>query len=404
MTGHVPIFDAHQLAQCVECGLCLSSCPTYAVTHLEQHGPRGRIQGMRLAQAGEIDLTDPDSLDSIETCVQCRACEAVCPSDVEFGALMEDARHDLHRRRPPRGLRAAVERAGYGLLAHRGLLRVATVLLMLAQALRLDRLLPPRLRLPVRLRAGDVLAPLRGSGGVAGRPAHLFRGCVMDQWFRPVHAATVRVLAAAGYRVRTDPAPACCGALHLHAGRADQARRLARAVVAAYRDTTGPVVVDSGGCAAMLKEYGRLLATPEAEAFAARVVDVTEAVGPHDLPPLRRLPLTVAYQASCHLRNVARVDAEPRRLLAAVPGLRLVEPADGQLCCGAGGAYSLTHPEFADPLRERKAGALAATGCSVVATGNPGCALQLARAGLAVVHPVELLARALPDPPTGAVD
>lgn len=398
------IFDEAQLGQCVACGLCLPSCPTYNITQLERHGPRGRIAGMRLVQTGEADPADPDYVESMETCVQCRACEAVCPSHVQFGALIEHARTDLHQRRPPRGLRALAERAAYGLLPRRRLLRAATLGLALLQTLRADRALPARLRLGVRIRARDVLRRLPPTSGRRG--AHLFRGCVMDQWFRPVHAATLRVLEAAGYATRTTPAPGCCGALHLHAGRREEAQRLAREVVAAYAGTTGPIIVNSGGCGAMLKEYGELLGTPEAHAFAARVTDFSEAVDPTDLPDLQPVTQTVAYQASCHLRNVQQVTSEPIRLLAAVPGLTVTEPADGQLCCGAGGAYSVLQPGFADPLAARKTAALEATGATTVATGNPGCALQLARAGLPVAHPAELLAQALdpgaaPPPPTG---
>lgn len=384
MTG----FDSELLNQCVSCGLCLTTCPTYQVTFTERHNPRGRIAGMRLVASGEIDPLDPDYVDSMESCVQCRACEPACPSNVQFGALMEHARADLQTRRPA-GL---PERVALAVLARRRLLRLATFGLALLQALRLDRLLPPHLRVPLRVRPWLVVRPAG-----TGTPAYLYRGCVMDAWFTPVHRAVVRVLAAAGHAVRTRPAPSCCGALHLHAGREREALRLAQATVDAYAGTTGPIVVDSGGCGAMLKEYGRLLATPAAAAFSARVRDVSEVVTPADLPPLRTVERTVAYQSACHLRNVQRIAAEPVALLRAVPGLRVTEPADGQLCCGAGGAYSVVRPDFAVPLRERKAAALAATGASAVVSGNPGCALHLAAAGLEVVHPAELVAEALPE-------
>jgi glycolate oxidase iron-sulfur subunit len=402
------IFDQHALSQCVSCGFCLPSCPTFQVTHKEQHGPRGRIAGMRMVQAGEIDAVDPGYVESMETCVQCRACEPACPSGVRFGFLMEQARAALHE--PPEAAPAGARSAGrlqalltdLGLrsLTSRWLVRTLTVLLALAQATRLDRILPPTYRPARRVRARDVLRPLRPEPGgrprPGGEPAFLFRGCVMDAWFRSTHQATARVLAAAGYDVRTEPAPACCGALHLHAGREAEARRLAREVVGAYAGSQGIVVVNSAGCGAAMREYGHLLGTPEARAFSARIRDFSEAASPARLPPLRRLDRTVVYQAACHLKNVQRVDREVDEMLDAIPGLTVLRPADGELCCGAGGAYSLLQPELAGRMRARKVEALLETGATLVVSGNPGCMLHLAAAGLELVHTADLVASALP--------
>jgi len=389
------IFDPEQLSQCVMCGFCLSSCPTYEVTHLEEHGPRGRILGMRLVAEGEFSIDDPDVMESLATCVQCRACEEVCPSLVEFGALMEDARTAMHQHAPPRGAQGRAQQLGYATLARRGVLKTGLLGLSLLQATRADRLLPDHLRVARRVRARDVLRPLRDDAQAPGAPALVFRGCVMDGLFREVHQDTVDVLAAVGYAPTTSPAPPCCGALHIHAGREEQAHALAQQVIDAYEGTEGPIVVDSGGCGAAMKEYGQWLGTDQAHAFAARVKDLTEVVGPDMLASARPVRARMAYQAPCHQRNVQRLGDRPRALLAAIPGLELIEPDDWHLCCGSGGAYSLLQPDLGDALLDKKVEALTRTGCTDVVSGNPGCALQLARGGFRVWHPAQLLARAL---------
>ncbi len=391
------IFDADLLAQCVQCGFCLSSCPTYEVTHLEEHGPRGRILAMRLADAGDLPLTDPDVKASLETCVQCRACELVCPSLVEFGSLIETARTELARREPPRGLRGLAHRVGFWALARRSWLRAGVAGLALTQLLRLDRLLPSPLRPARRVRFRDLRRGYRRPGGVRTRgPAYVFRGCIMDQMFHRTHQAVADVLGAIGFDPRFEPAPPCCGALHTHAGREDQARDLARQTIAAYAATEGPIVVDSAGCGAAMKEYGHLLHTPEAVAFSARVVDLSELVTPEEVAEhARPVPLQLAYQAPCHGRNVQRLGDRPLELLRAIPELSLIEPDDQHLCCGSGGIYSIEQPDFGNALLAKKDASLRRTGADGVVSGNPGCAMQIARAGWEIHHPAELLARAM---------
>ncbi len=399
MTGgpEESIFDADLLAQCVQCGFCLSSCPTYETTHLEEHGPRGRILAMRLVAEGEFDITDPDVADSLETCVQCRACEVVCPSLVEFGALMETSRAELHRRQPPRGLRGLAHALGFRALVRRGLLRAGAFALSVAQLIRLDRLAPDRLRPARRARLRDVARGYRTPTGTRVRgDAFVFRGCVMDALFRDVHQAVADVLAGLGYAPRFEPAPPCCGALQMHAGREDEGRALAEATVAAYQGTSGPIVVDSAGCGAAMKEYGHLLDTDEAHAFSARVVDLSEVVDPAEVAArARAVPLTLAYQAPCHQRNVQRLGEVPLEVLRAIPGLTILQPDDEQLCCGSGGIYSFEQPELGDALLARKDESLQRTGADGVISGNPGCAMQIARAGWEIHHPAQLLARAL---------
>jgi glycolate oxidase iron-sulfur subunit len=399
-TAEPSIFDADLLAQCVQCGFCLSSCPTYEVTHLEEHGPRGRILGMRLADSGELSLDDPDLAASLETCVQCRACELVCPSLVEFGSLIETARTELAVRRPPRGLRGLAHRVGFFALARRPLLRLGVAGLAVLQALRLDRVLPDRMRPARRVRLGDLRRGYRTPAASDARAtrgdAFVFRGCVMDQMFREVHQAVADVLGAVGFSPRFEPAPPCCGALHVHAGREHEAHALARQTIAAYVGTEGPIVVDSAGCGAAMKEYGQLLDTPEAHAFSARVVDLSEVVTPQEVAERATpVPLQLAYQAPCHLKNVQRAGDAPLTLLRAIPGLRLIEPDDEHLCCGSGGIYSIEQPAFGDALLAKKDASLHRTGARGVVSGNPGCAMQIARAGWEIHHPAQLLARAL---------
>ena len=378
------------LATCVSCGLCLPHCPTYRVTGEEALSPRGRVAGMRQVQDGGAP-PDASFVHSLETCVQCRGCETACPSGVPFGRLIEPARQTLAEgrptpvHRPPLVLRVGVR----ALRWHRVVLAGST---LLAAAQRL-RLVPARsarrLGLPARL-------PLRRPRlRPTGHDVWLFTGCVMDAWMRDVHADVVRVLTAAGAGVALPPPGAsCCGALALHAGLGTEARALALRTMAALPGDA-PILVDSAGCGAALEDYGHLLGTPEAAAFSARVRDVHEWLADHP-PPVRSTGTdrpTVAVQDPCHLRHVQRAHAAVRTVLS--PVARLVELDDEGLCCGAGGAYAAVQPALAGAIRDRKLAAIARAGAPLVASANPGCALHLAAAGVEVVHPCTLVARAL---------
>jgi len=374
--------DDRELASCVACGLCLPHCPTYRATGEESASPRGRIAAMRAVQWEHRPLDD-DFTRFMDLCVQCRACEVVCPSSVPFGRLMEGSRETLAEQTgyQPRRWRLAYEALGH----HRLLLAGST---MLAAVQRLG-LVPKRVNLP-RL-------PLRRSRLTpTGSDVWLFTGCVMDAWQRPVHQAVIDVLQRAGVGVALPQRGGdCCGALHVHAGLVDGARALAEQVMASMPGD-GPVLVDSAGCGAALKDYGHLLGTPGAEAFASRVFDVHEWLALHmdRLPPAaKRLPYRVAVQDPCHLRHVQRAHQHVRTVLA--PYADLVDLDDDGLCCGAGGAYAVIHPEMAGDLRERKVAAIRRTGAPVVASANPGCILHLQAAGLDVRHPFELIDEAV---------
>jgi glycolate oxidase iron-sulfur subunit len=369
------------LASCVSCGLCLPHCPTYRVTGEEAASPRGRIAAMRLVQ---WDGAPPDAefVSFMDACVQCRGCETACPSGVPFGHLMEGTRAALAAdgRFTPRWQRLA-----YRALGHHRLLVAGSRALAVAQR---ARLVPRRLGLP-RL-------PLREPPLVAtGTDVWLFTGCVMDAWQRDVHRAAITVLTATGAGVAlAGRGGDCCGALHVHAGLLPAARGLADRVMTSMPGEA-PILVDSAGCGAQLKDYGHLLGTDAAVAFSARVRDIHEWLAEHaDRLPAPRHPLEpVIVQDPCHLRHVQRTHLAVRTVLGRYAPL--IELDDEGLCCGAGGAYSALHPDLAGQVRERKLGAIARAGGGVVASANPGCALHLAAAGVTVRHPMELVAEAL---------
>ena len=373
------------LHSCVQCGLCLPHCPTWRVTGDESRSPRGRIALMRAVQEDGAPLT-AEVLDSWDTCVLCRGCETACPSGVPFGELMEQTRDTLAA---AGRITPWWERAALRSLARPGLLRAGT---RVAAVVQRAGLVPRRLglpRLPLRPE------PMRASG----RDVWLFTGCVMDAWQRDVHLATQQVLEAAGYGVRPsgDRAP-CCGALHRHAGLVEETRSLAERTITALSGDA-PVLVDSAGCGAALESYGRLLGTPEAEALSSRTYDVHEWLAAHldRLPPVApdaRLHRRVAVQDPCHLRHVQRAHQATRVVLAPYVD-ELVELDDEGLCCGAGGAYSMLHPDLAGAVRERKVAAIDRAAPDVVASANPGCSMHLAAAGVPVAHPMTLVWEAL---------
>jgi len=375
--------DQAELDACVSCALCLPHCPTYRVTGDDTYSPRGRIALMRAVQSDGAPLT-AEIVDSFETCVQCRGCEPACPSGVPFGHLIESTRERLVQdgHRPPLELRVALHALG-----HHKLLLAGSSAIGLAQRVKL---VPSGLPLPAKV-------PIRRAKlRATGNDVHLFTGCVMDAWQRDVHAAVKSVLEACGFGVSITGGDApCCGALHQHAGVGEGARVQARQVIAALSGDK-PVLVDSAGCGAAMKDYGRLLGTARAAAFAARVFDIHEFVADHldGLPAVKPLDLRVAVQDPCHLCHVQKSHMAVRDVLR--PFVReVVELDDDGLCCGAGGAYSLVQPELAGLIRDRKTAAIAAVAPDVVVSANPGCSLHLQQAGHHVVHPMELVAQAL---------
>lgn len=382
-TGRVLPLDLDELAGCVSCGLCLAHCPTFRVTGEEARSPRGRIAAMRAVEDG-APISD-GFVDMMQTCVGCRACETACPSSVPFGRLMEASRRVVADRSVPWWQQLA-----YRVLERPRLLRAATTAGAVAQR---SRLVPGRLATRMSMPPLPLhQVPLHSTGS----DVWLFTGCVMDAWQRPVHRDTIAVLGAMGVGVALPgPGAACCGALHGHAGLHDRAAVLARRVMGSFPGDA-PVLVDSAGCGAALKEYPDLLGTAEARAFAGRVFDVQEWIaGRAELlpaPVAGRRRRRIAVQDPCHLRHAQRAETHVRTVL--LPYADLVELTDEGRCCGAGGAYSVLQPALARAIREDKKRVIAAAGADLVASANPGCALWLAAGGVEVMHPMEIVARA----------
>lgn len=407
--------DERLIEDCVHCGFCLPTCPTYLLWGEEMDSPRGRILLMRAAhEDAELTVAHVDAWDN---CLGCMACVTACPSGVQYDKLIEDTRAQVERNWPRSPAERLWRRALFALFPHPGRLRALAPLTGLARAAPVERLiarLPDRRGL-ARVRELVRLAP-RVSARAAWRrlpeltAAHAPRrgrvgfvqGCVQRAFFGDVNAATIAVLAAEGFDVYAPRLPRCCGALQLHTGDADGARALARATIAAFEGCER-VVVNAAGCGSAMKEYGHLLRddpawAERAEAFAARTRDVTELLaGVAPRAPRHPLPLTVAYHDACHLAHAQAVREAPRALLAAIPGLELREPDGWEICCGSAGLYNLLEPAPAAQLGRAKAERLLATGAQMVAAANPGCALQIsahARAlghELPVRHPIELL-------------
>jgi glycolate oxidase iron-sulfur subunit len=402
--GDVPGFDI--LNTCVQCGLCLPTCPTYRETYREQSSPRGRLHLMRAVHDGRIDVLDRVFTEQMYECLDCRACEPACPSGVAYGKVLEASRSQIERARAEREDRSLPERAlrkiVFGWL-FREPARVRAVSALarayqrggvqrlargsgILRAFRLDRLEGqlPRISRSFFAAEGQVYPTIGERRGRVG----LLTGCMMHTAYAGVHRATVRVLTRNGWEVAVPKEQGCCGALHVHAGETDGGRELMRRNIAAFEAAGVDLIVNNAaGCGAAMKEYGHLLRddpawAARAAAFSAGVRDVTEILADAPLRgDLRPLNLTVTYQEPCHLAHAQRIVAQPRALLRAIPGLKLVEMAESSLCCGSAGSYSVTQPEMSARLLDRKLTHALATEPAVIVSANPGCMLQL-QAGL----------------------
>ena len=383
------------ITDCVHCGFCLPTCPSYAVFEEEMDSPRGRIVLMRIGHEEGSEVS-PEMTTHLDRCLGCMACVTACPSGVQYDRLIERARPQIERH-GPRSRRERALRAGiFALFTHPGRLRAAVPFMALQQRLKLPvpfSELAPKVPLRAAMRRLPEVTPARGEK--RGRIA-LMQGCVQRVFFGDVNTATVRVLAAEGWEVHAPRRPRCCGALQLHTGVEDDARELARATIEAYEDFDH-VVVNVAGCGSAMKEYGYLFEGDErAEAFSAKVLDVHELLAAHEPRVVRKpLPMKVAYHDACHLAHAQQVRSQPREVLRGIPELELVEPADWELCCGSAGIYNLVQPEPAAELGRRKAANLAATGAEAIAAANPGCAIQIAAhmdgAAVPIYHPMTLL-------------
>jgi glycolate oxidase iron-sulfur subunit len=409
--------DYELFLDCVHCGLCTASCPTYVELGNENDSPRGRIYLMRAVTDGRLELTEGVRR-HLELCLDCRACETACPSGVQYGKLIEP-------------FRVAMEQTGegqaksadwfhrwilFGIFPYPDRMRAALAparvaqrlgLMWLAERLGLLRLLPRRMRqlvdmLPPPRKSESALPEFLPAKGPRRAKVALFTGCVADVMFRSTHWATARVLQENGCDVLVPRTQACCGAIHFHAGSSEPARQLADQNLLAFPlDEVDAVIVNVAGCGAMLKDYGHHWHDGRQEVrarFAGKIKDVNEFLDELGLvPPKGEIRAVATYHDACHLGHAQKIREAPRRLLAKIPGLQIRELPETELCCGAAGTYNLTEPEMAGRLSRRKLANIAKTGAKLVLTANAGCLLQIGREArqqgqpLWVAHPIELL-------------
>lgn len=450
---HTHTYDL--MRQCIHCGFCLPTCPTYAVLGTEMDSPRGRIYQMQAVTEGRVAISS-DFVEHMYCCLGCRACETACPSGVQFGKLIEAAREQIQLEAAinpstteiihpvpsqqenvapsaakrattafaeralrrfffdmmlPSHLLTSLTFAGLKIYQRSGLQRLTRKSGLLELIDRLPTPFQGKLSTPEALMpqaTGDLLPdPLPEITPALGPRRYrvgFISGCIMDQVYRDINEATLRVLAANGCEVITPTSQQCCGALHVHAGEGARGRQLARHnidVFAAY--SCDAIVINSAGCGSNLKEYGHLLRddpvyAERARAFSAQVKDVSEFLSSINLQnTLGELPYTVAYHDACHLAHGQKIKQQPRQLLRRIPGLKLVELKEADWCCGSAGIYNITNQEMASKLLDRKMKNVIASQANVIATGNPGCMMQIALGAqtrgldLQVLHPVQLL-------------
>lgn len=451
------------MRQCIHCGFCLPTCPTYAVLGVEMDSPRGRIYQMQAVAEGRLEISD-DFVEHMNCCVGCRACETACPSGVQFGKLIEAAREqiqleehaasmpdrqmqaqstsslpsatheqDIYDATPapsplnklsanllrrfffdimlPSRLILSLIFGGLKLYQRSGLQALVRRTGLLDLANNLPTPFQGQLKLPEELMDGargdmvpEQLPEVTPALGHRRYRVGFVSGCIMDQLFHDINEATIRVLTANGCEVITPLQQSCCGALHVHGGEGERGRELARHNIDVFDPyNVDAIIINSAGCGSTLKEYGYLLRddvfyAQRAEAFSKKVMDISEFLAKIEINPnMGEIQRTVTYHDACHLAHGQKIKKQPRELLKAIPGLTLVELKEADWCCGSAGIYNITNQEMARELLERKMNNVIATGASVLATGNPGCMMQIAmgirQRGLPmeVVHPVQLL-------------
>lgn len=394
MTAPFDLISDDDLSTCVHCGLCLDACPTFRVTGLETESPRGRLYLMTQWKRGSLPFSEEQAR-HIDLCLGCRTCEAVCPSGVPYGRIIEAGRAEVERMRRPTAKRVIVRTAMRQTLTHPGRLRAFGGAARAAQSLGLISLVRSGRQLP-RLRA-QFRAPARGVAPAIGVRRHrvaFLVGCVMPILYPQSHDAAVRLLQLAGCEVWFPPAERCCGALFAHNGDLETAERLRDVNTSTYLEGSfDALVVDSAGCGAHLKDFY--------PGLKGRVRDLTEWLAEVGLPePKREIAMRVTYQDACHLAHAQRIKKQPRDLIRSVPGVQLVEMDHPEICCGAAGLYSTLEPAMSSRVLREKLDEIEATRAEVVVSANPGCQMQLesglrARGSrIKVEHVAELLVRA----------
>jgi glycolate oxidase iron-sulfur subunit len=421
-TPAATVFDSHHaparelIDQCVHCGFCLPVCPTYVLWNEEMDSPRGRIYLIKLASEGKSDM-NPQWVSHFDSCLGCMACMTACPSGVDYGKLIEATRAQIERNhkrslaeklfrrlmfstftRPDRLRMLRLPLRAYQKSGAQTFLRRSGILNLFPKKLRAMEALMPQVG------AGDPIPAITPAQGPRRHRVGLVLGCVQREFLPQVNAATVRVLSAEGCEVVTGQDQPCCGALLLHAGEEAAAVVLARKMIDAFeRANVDTIITNAAGCGSNVKEYGHLLRddpqyAARAKAFATKCKDITEFLG--ELEPRAKrnsLKLRVAYHDACHLQHAQGIRVQPRSLLLGIPGVELAEIPESAICCGSAGIYNLVQPDAANALGDRKAQLITPLDADVIATGNPGCLLQLqsalARSGhkTPVVHTIQLL-------------
>ena len=415
-------FDAHNppdldlIDDCVHCGFCLPTCPTYVLWGEEMDSPRGRIVLMRAGLEEGSEFTDSMAT-HFDRCLGCMACVTACPSGVKYDRLIEQTRPQVERQHERTRSERFGRRVAFALFSHPRRLRALAPMLAVSRRLGLDRVVasgPIGRRWP-RLQALATLAPevrLRSRGlksdeftaadGEARGRVGLLQGCVQRAFFGDVNSSTARVLSAEGYDVVAPASVRCCGALMLHTGYEEEAKELARRAIEAF-EGCDLIVTNAAGCGSAMKDYVHLFADDpawdeRARSLSERTRDIMELLGSVEQRRARHpIEIRLAYHDACHLAHAQSVRAQPRELLSSIPGIDLIEPKEWEICCGSAGIYNLLEPEAARQLGERKADNLLATGAEAIAAGNPGCSLQIAghlRAQgkeMPIYHPVQLL-------------
>ncbi|GAX90102.1 (Fe-S)-binding protein [Effusibacillus lacus] len=414
--------DPDKFNVCVHCGLCLDACPTYQETGNEAQSPRGRVYLIKSVAEGKLEINE-SFIDPVFRCLDCRACETACPSGVQVGALIEEARGQIRQSEPLTGLKGFVSDTFLKkIFPYPNRLRTIgkltrfyqkSGLQKLARGMGVMNLFPRHLRemeaampnLPAKS-SREALPSLIPAIGQKRGTVGLVLGCVMDVMFADINMATARVLARNGFDVVVPQAQGCCGALQVHAGERDTAKQMARQNIDTFLAAgVDYIIMNAAGCGAAVKEYPELLHSDQAylekaKQFAAKVRDISEflvEVGYE--PPKGRVEVKITYHDACHLAHAQNVRMQPRQILKSIPGVELIEMRESDRCCGSAGIYNLTHPEIASPLLDRKM-ADVPEGVNCITMGNPGCMMQIQvgvnriNAEMEVAHTVTLLDRA----------
>ena len=398
----------HKLSQCVHCGMCLSVCPTYKIFGYETDSPRGRIMLVKALNDGRLVLND-EFADHIDRCLDCRACQTACPSGVEYGLIIEEAKAYLYLKNPPNFfVKLLLRILTRFVIPSRRVLRTITSFFFVYQKLRINKLV--RKILPGKLRELEKMLPSFPSpskysyfkkdtvyesiGEKRGR-VYFFAGCVQDAFFPNVNRDTIDVLRYNGYEVVVPSAQTCCGAVHMHGGDPDYAKVVARRNMEAFSEDI-PIIVNAAGCGAFLKEYNRLFGEEETKEWRRRIKDINEFLVENGFrKPKGWVNMKITYQDPCHLAHAQGIRSQPREILKSIPGLEFREMKHPDACCGSAGVYNIVHRDISMEILKIKLEDIEGTGADYVVTANPGCQIQLTYGtGKRVYHIVELLAEA----------